>query len=139
MTRPTPADLLARASRATLALNPGLGAPAVSQPVRGETPVESPAKGLREAVLQQAAEQWLALHGIEYLHLSPRAREKQGWPDLVFAVNGRAVAIELKKPSGVVSEAQRDCLDRLAANGWRVAVARSIEEVRRVVEEVREG
>ena len=46
MTRPTPADLLAHASAATLALNPGLGAPAVSVPVRGETPVESPAKGL---------------------------------------------------------------------------------------------
>lgn len=46
MTRPTPADVLAHASRATLALNPGLGAPAVSVPVLGETPVESPAKGL---------------------------------------------------------------------------------------------
>lgn len=46
MTRPTPADLLAHASAATLALNPGLGATAASQPVRGETPVESPAKGL---------------------------------------------------------------------------------------------
>ena len=47
MTRPTPADVLAHASAATLALNPGLGAPAGSAPVRAETPAESPAKGLR--------------------------------------------------------------------------------------------
>jgi len=101
-----------------------------------ETAVEARGRGeaRREADLQRAAEQWLSLQGIWFLHLSPRAREKAGWPDLVFAVAGRPVAIELKSATGQLSEVQEYCLARLRQNGWQTAVCRSLDEVRRVVE-----
>jgi len=79
--------------------------------------------------LQTACEQWLRQHDVEYLHLSPRAREHRGWPDLTFALRGMPCAVELKGPGGVVSADQAACLERLAANGWRVAVLRSLPEV----------
>jgi len=96
-----------------------------------ETSAEAAARGeaRREAELQKQVERWLMLHGIEYLHLSPRAREKAGWPDLVFAVQGQAVAVELKTATGMLSEAQEACLARLQADGWRVAVCRSVPDV----------
>jgi hypothetical protein len=83
----------------------------------------------REAELQRACEQWLMQHGIEYLHLSPRAREHRGWPDLTYCLpGGIACAVELKSANGTVSEDQAACLARMEANGWRVAVIRSLAE-----------
>jgi hypothetical protein len=49
-----------------------------------------------ERDLQRLCEQELNRRGIAYLHLSPMAREKIGWPDLVFAVAGVPMAVELK-------------------------------------------
>lgn len=70
----------------------------------------------------------LSLDGIEYLHLSPRARERIGWPDLVFVIRGVPFAVELKTAHGTLREEQRQCLVRMQANGWRTIVCRSYEE-----------
>lgn len=83
-----------------------------------------------ERDLQRLCEAYLRQLEVEFLHLSPRAREKEGWPDLVFAIDGKAFAVELKTSTGVVSQAQRECLERLKRNGWTVAVCRSFYEFR---------
>jgi len=81
----------------------------------------------READLQRLCESELSRRGIVYLHLSWRAREKAGWPDLTFCVNGRPLAVELKTTTGVVSDEQNRVLARMEANGWQVAVVRSVD------------
>jgi hypothetical protein len=113
--------------------------------IKGGTTAAKPAvdtakhhKG-RESLLQRDCEQWLQLHGIEYLHISPMGREKKGWPDLTFAVNGQAVGVELKTATGKLSEDQEDCHARLRANGWEVAVCRSLGEMRELVERLDYG
>lgn len=63
-----------------------------------------------------------------------------GAPDWLFVINGRAVFIELKSPSGKVSKAQkiyhRMLRDRA---GVAVHVCRSLEEVEAVIERARAG
>lgn len=139
MTRPTLETVLAAASAACRRKNALRDAPdAPRGMVDGERPLVAgsgnrPAEGgkdchSRESVLQKAAEQWLSLHNIEYLHLSPRASGKKGWPGLTFAVAGLACAVEFKSATGQLSRDQIECMGNLAGNGWRVAVCRELSE-----------
>ena len=82
----------------------------------------------REAVLQKTCEQELHRRDIAYLHISFRAREKAGWPDLVFALHGRPIAIELKSAAGTLSDDQTAMLKRMEFNGWEVYVMRAFRE-----------
>jgi hypothetical protein len=71
----------------------------------------------------------LCRRGVPFLHLSPKAREKAGWPDLCFCVNGKFYGIELKKArGGVVSDAQKTTLAQLAKCGAVVGVVRTFKE-----------
>ena len=96
-------------------------------------------RATREARLQAACEAWLASQGIEYLHLSPRAREKRGWPDLTFSIGGRACAVELKSATGQLSQDQAELLARLVSNGWLVKVCRELSEFTEWVRKQMEG
>lgn len=91
------------------------------------------ADDLAERELQQLCEQELSRRGIWCLHLSPRAREKAGVPDLIFAVDGVAFGVELKTATGKLSEAQKATLEHMAANRWRTAVVRSFDEFRGLI------
>jgi len=89
----------------------------------------------------------LSRRGIAYLHLSPKARERGGWPDLTFSVSGwdatlhksqdlwiaRAYAVELKSASGRLSDVQRAVLGQMQSNGWIVRVVRSFEDFRALI------
>lgn len=86
-----------------------------------------------EKELQRLCESELNRRGIVYLHLSFRAREKIGWPDLVFAIKGRPYGIELKTTKGKLSIAQIDMLCRMADNGWITHVVRSFDEFLTVI------
>lgn len=96
-----------------------------------------------ERKLQAGCENYLRLHGIEFLHISMRAKEKIGWPDLIWADpnsgdddepysgnfnNGRFCAVELKSATGKVSKDQQRILGNLEKNGARVAVIRSLQD-----------
>ena len=90
-------------------------------------PFDLPTKPCKlEKELQHLCELELSRRGIEHLHLSPRAREKAGWPDLTFVLDGVPYAVELKTAAGRLSEAQERVLGRMACNGWRCVVVRSI-------------
>jgi len=98
--------------------------------------VKTPGRGrktTRESELQAACERWLRFHGIEFLHLSPMAREKIGWPDLVFCINGKAFAVELKSAAGKLTDRQEEILSAMGKNGWTTAVCRTLEEFTGVV------
>ena len=86
-----------------------------------------------ERDLQRLCEQELSRRGIWYLHLSPRAREKAGVPDLMFAISGQPWAVELKTTTGRLSAEQKATLSDMELNGWRTVVVRGYEEFRGVV------
>ncbi len=79
--------------------------------------------------LQEQISNWLDTHGYESLHISPRGREKKGWPDNVFAIRGQAVAIEAKAKGRKPTDVQDVCHRNLRANGWTVRVVHSLDEV----------
>lgn len=89
-----------------------------------------------EKELQRLCESELNRRNIVYLHLSFRAREKIGWPDLTFHLPGPnrgAYAIELKTATGKLSDAQNNMLCRMADNGWTAHVCRSFDEFLTVI------
>ena len=101
-----------------------------------ETFEEADARGQAkvEAELQRACEAWLMRNDIAYLHLSPRAREKRGWPDLTFTYRGVPFGIQLKTATGKLTAEQISTLAQADRNGWTTAVCRSFREFRAAVE-----
>jgi len=87
-------------------------------------PGEYPADTKAEKTLQGLEETKLTKMGIAFLHLSPKSREKKGWPDLVFSVDGIPIAIENKVGNKKLSPEQRMMLTMMLGNGWRVYVVR---------------
>jgi hypothetical protein len=81
-----------------------------------------------EAPLQRLCEQELYRRGIMAHHLSFRAREQTGYPDLTFVIAGKPFAVELKTATGKLSEAQAWMLGRMKENGWNCHVCRSFEQ-----------
>lgn len=98
-----------------------------------------------ERTLQRLCESELSRQDIEYLHLSYRAREKPGWPDLSFTVPrmmsgyvfGVSCAVELKSATGKLSKEQENCLERLRRNGVRIAVIRSFDSFKGFIHKAR--
>lgn len=81
----------------------------------------------QERKLQADCERELSRRNIVFLHMSHRAREKQGWPDLVFPYKGRFMAVELKTGVGRLSDDQKKVLENLASNGASCHVVRSLK------------
>jgi hypothetical protein len=93
-----------------------------------EKPTDTKAGFEYERELEVLCENWLRQHDIYFIHLSPRAREKAGIVDLIFCIDGKPFACELKSHTGKTTGPQRDAMTRMAANGWTVAVVRSWEQ-----------
>jgi len=58
-----------------------------------------------------------------------------GFPDLVVLTHRGALFLEVKAEGGRVSPAQHEVHDRLRAMGYRVAVVRSVDDVRETLRE----
>jgi len=112
-----------------LDLNPYLCKPAFAS-YEMPDPLAKPSKQDEkdEKELQRLCELELSRRGIWFLHLSPRAREKAGTPDILACVNGVAFACELKSASGKLSEEQKATLQQMAGNGWHTVVVRSMRQ-----------
>ena len=116
-------DRMATEDRAAL----GLEISCPKHNILGEADIQA------EKDLLKLCEGYLGQCEIEYLHLSFRAREKAGWPDLTFALHGVPYAVELKSATGKLSAEQERLLSRLQANGWQVRVIRSFGEFHRLI------
>ena len=80
-----------------------------------------------EKELLKICQHRLTSMGIRYvLHLRPKMRTNDGLPDLLFCYRGLAFAVELKCAIGHLDDAQRDALERLEHDGWRVSVVWSL-------------
>ncbi len=89
-----------------------------------------------EKELQSQIDNWLRLHGITAIRarMDRRTSNNLGTPDFLFAVQGRAVALEAKLPGREPTEDQRRVMAGLAKDGWKVAVVHSLDEARTVIE-----
>jgi len=113
-------------SEAVRRLNPAIFGPPPAPPL--STPDDGPPTAY-ERDLQRACEAELSRRGVWFLHLSPRAREKAGCPDLIFAhpKTGQFCGVELKTATGRLKGKQAPTLADIAKSGGRVAVIRTYE------------
>jgi hypothetical protein len=72
---------------------------------------------------------------IGHARMDKKSTFTEGWPDLTFALRGRACAVELKVGQGKPTSAQSACMARLCEDGWHVAVVYSAHDFMRVVGE----
>jgi hypothetical protein len=132
MKRLSQAEAMALADRMTPADRKALG-------IKTREESERCADAVAERDIQRLCEQWLSLRGIVFHHLSMRAREQVGYPDLTFVYRrpgGLPIpfAIELKTATGKLSIDQARMLHRMRENGWHTAVCRSFAEFVATVE-----
>ncbi len=93
-----------------------------------------------EKDLLRLCKQELGRRGVRVVHhLSHRAREHAGYPDLTFVLKGVPMAAELKTKHGVVSADQEATLAAMRLDGWRVRVCRSFEGFREWLDDPRFG
>lgn len=92
----------------------------------------------REKDLQQQICNWLALRNVTVIrsNMSRPTTNNRGCPDLIFAIDGRATALEVKLPGRQPTDEQVAMLLKLAADGWKTAIVTSLDEVRVIVAEV---
>lgn len=62
--------------------------------------------------------------------MNKRTTNTVGTPDFLFAIGGRACAVEVKFGNGQVRTEQRLAMSEMKLNGWAVEVVRSFEEFR---------
>jgi hypothetical protein len=98
----------------------------------GRTKEECESKAFEkvEREIHNQISSYLNLHRIVYCHArTDRAsRMTVGWPDFTFAMEGNAVAVEVKTTSGKVSREQYLMHEQMRDNGWAVMVVRSLED-----------
>lgn len=77
----------------------------------------------------------LRLRGIEplWFRTDKRTRATVGWPDITFAVNGAAIAWEVKLPGERPRSEQLAVHCRMRQNGWQVDVVTTFEEGRTIL------
>ena len=73
-------------------------------------------------------------HKVQYRKKQKRLGAKKGFPDILIIWRGRAIFIELKTQKGRLSEAQKECHEKLTLSGALVITCRSFEEVQQFVE-----
>ena len=93
----------------------------------------------RERDLQIQVVSWLRLRGhtVMWSAMHRKLTCTFGWPDITFAVCGRAVALECKLPGEQPTEDQKRVMAGLAKDGWAVKIVHSLDEARAFIESVK--
>lgn len=81
---------------------------------------------MKESTIQKKISDWLSIQGWCVKVISAN---KRGCPDILACVDGRFVAIEVKRPGGVLSEIQKSQLTKIRSNGGIAIVATSVSDV----------
>lgn len=86
--------------------------------------------GGEEKKVENKIKKYLDSIGAYYLKVHGSAYQPAGTPDILCCINGRFVAIEVKKPvGGVVSDLQKLKLKQVESAGGVGMVARSVSDV----------
>ena len=82
-----------------------------------------------EAQLTRAIRQLLNSVGIFHWKAWGGPMSIPGIPDIIGCFKGRFIGIEVKAPNGVVSDYQKEFIDRINEAGGLAFVARSVDDV----------
>lgn len=103
---------------------------------------ESKAEAGKELELQGEIAAYLRMKEIVYAKPDPRKKSAfpEGWPDFTFCYRGLFCGVEVKTAVGRLSEAQVKMHEQMRAepNGAIVIVARSLEEVKKLLHRIDE-
>ncbi len=96
-----------------------------------------------EIRLQGEILSWLRENGCEpgYARPDRKSTLPLGWPDIFFAAprTGKACAVEVKTPSGKLSDEQIEKISSMRKAGWVVEVVRSLADVQAFLASVESG
>lgn len=90
-----------------------------------------------ESRLKSEIKAYLKGEGIYWCMIQGGAFSKPGDPDMVACADGVFIAIEGKTYEGRLSDIQTFRKGQIEASGGRYVVARSVDDVKKVVEDVR--
>ena len=91
-----------------------------------------------EKQVENQIKKWLEQNNYWYFKVHGGPFHKTGVPDIIACMNGRFVAIEVKRPSGgVVSKLQQIQMVKIKENGGVVGVARSLAEFLEILKEAK--
>ena len=87
---------------------------------------------LAEKALHEQIISWLRMKGVQgivHSRMDKPSTQAPGVPDLLFAVNGKPYALEVKTGTNQPRPEQVAWLEALRADGWITAVVRSLDDV----------
>ncbi len=89
---------------------------------------------ISEKTVENQIKRYLDKIGAYYLKVHGSMYQPAGTPDILCCINGRFVAIEVKRPKGgVVSNLQKSKIKKIKKAGGIAFVARSVEDVSAVL------
>jgi Holliday junction resolvase len=89
---------------------------------------------MTEKELTKDIRKLLKQHGGHFIKVWGGPMSKAGVSDLLGCMDGRAVAIEVKRPTGKTTEAQERFLRKWREAGGTAFIARSVEDVIRALD-----
>ena len=89
--------------------------------------------GPLEKVIEARVVKWAKAH--DFMCLKLNTQGQRSWPDRLFlSPKGVVVFIELKRKGGVLSEGQKDCIEKLTARHPHVYVCYDAESAIAILE-----
>lgn len=89
---------------------------------------------MKEKTIERQIRNYLDKIGAWHIKTHGNMFSRAGTPDIVACLNGRFVAIEVKRPKGVISELQKANIELIKRAGGVAFIAYSVEEVKRVLQ-----
>lgn len=90
---------------------------------------------MSEKTIENSIKRYLDSIGAYYIKTHGSLFSKAGVPDIIACINGKYVAIEVKKPGGIVSELQKANIKLIEQSGGIAFVAYSLEEAKRYIKQ----
>ncbi len=84
-----------------------------------------------EKELQNQIANYLRQHDIWFCRsgMHRKTSTPVGTPDFLFAYRGHPIALEVKMPGHYTTDEQRETLEKMKLNGWKIEVVHSVYEV----------
>ena len=86
---------------------------------------------MKEKTIERQIRNYLTRIGAWHIKTHGNMFSRAGTPDILACVNGRFVAIEVKRPGGVISELQKANIELIKKAGGVAFIAYSVEDVER--------
>lgn len=91
---------------------------------------------LKEKTVENKIKKWLKDKGYWFFKVHGSIYQPAGIPDILACINGKFVAVEVKRTKGgIVSALQKAQIEKIKENGGIAGVANSIEEFLEILKE----